>query len=174
MVAAVREGRRFIGIEKNAGTYHHKLKPVDFVEIARARIKKEPIPNFPPGGTFAPRAPKRFGMKDRGVPLYLRTMSATGDREWIAEAMKRANGGQEPDPAAVDAAYKSWLSRAESDLLLVLECDNRFLMIDLWDAVRSRVIEAEGLEVVSLQEGLNRGDGRDHTGYRRRERVFLL
>jgi deferrochelatase/peroxidase EfeB len=49
--------------------------------------------------------------------------------------------------------------------LLVLDCDNRFLLIDLWDAIRARVIEAEGAVIVNLQEGLNRGDGRDHTGF---------
>src|SRR5438067_2129417 len=66
---------------------------------------------------------------------------------------------------AVGAAFQAWLARAESDLLLVMDCDNRFLLIDLWDAIRARAIDKEGAVLHSLQEGLNRGDGRDHTGY---------
>lgn len=46
LVAAIREGRKFIGIEKNSGAYHQKLKPIDFVKIARERIAAEPPPNF--------------------------------------------------------------------------------------------------------------------------------
>lgn len=40
MVAAVKEGRQFIGMEKNEGTFKLKTKPVDFVAIARRRIKE--------------------------------------------------------------------------------------------------------------------------------------
>jgi len=46
LIAAIREARKFIGIEKNAGAYHQKLNPINFVEIARTRIAKEPIPNY--------------------------------------------------------------------------------------------------------------------------------
>lgn len=46
LIAAIREGRNFIGIEKNSGAYHHKIKPIDFVKIARDRISAEPPPNF--------------------------------------------------------------------------------------------------------------------------------
>lgn len=46
LVAAIREARRFIGIEKNSEAYHHKLHPINFVEIARSRIAKEPVPNY--------------------------------------------------------------------------------------------------------------------------------
>jgi len=46
LVAAIRESRRFIGIEKNLGAYHQKLNAVNFVEIARRRIAAEPIPNY--------------------------------------------------------------------------------------------------------------------------------
>jgi deferrochelatase/peroxidase EfeB len=129
------------------------------------RRPEESIPNFPPGGTFAPRKPTRFGIQDRGVPLYLRTMNATGDKDWVATALTRANNGRTPSAEELNSAFDAWLSRAESDLLLVMECDNRFLMIDLWDAIRSRVAEGQGAVLHSLQEGLSRGDGRDHTGY---------
>jgi DNA modification methylase len=47
LVAAIREGRKFIGIEKNIGAYHKKLEPVDFVEIARKRIAAELTLKFP-------------------------------------------------------------------------------------------------------------------------------
>jgi len=46
LIAAIREGRQFIGIEKNSGAYHHKIRPVDFVRISRERIAAEPVPNF--------------------------------------------------------------------------------------------------------------------------------
>jgi site-specific DNA-methyltransferase (adenine-specific) len=46
LIAAIRESRQFIGIEKNSDAYHHKIKPVDFVKIARQRIAAEPPPNF--------------------------------------------------------------------------------------------------------------------------------
>lgn len=46
LIAAIREGRKFIGIEKNHGAYHQKIKPVDFVKIARQRIAAEPLPNL--------------------------------------------------------------------------------------------------------------------------------
>ena len=127
------------------------------------RQPEEAVPNFPPGGTFAPRKPTRFDI-ERGVPLYLRTMNASGDKDHVTAALTKANGGHAPEPVTADATYKAWLSRAESDLLLVLECDNRFLMIDFWDALW-KAVKAEGAVLVSLQEGLNRGDGRDHTGF---------
>jgi DNA modification methylase len=46
LVAAVREGRKFIGIEKNEGSFHQKYKSVDFVKIARDRIAREHSPNL--------------------------------------------------------------------------------------------------------------------------------
>jgi len=46
LIAAIREDRRFIGIEKNSGAYHLKVKAVDFVKIARERIAAEPPPDF--------------------------------------------------------------------------------------------------------------------------------
>ncbi|HVX00194.1 MAG TPA: site-specific DNA-methyltransferase [Candidatus Babeliaceae bacterium] len=42
LIAAIREGRQFIGIEKNNGAYHQKVRPIDFVKIARERIAAEP------------------------------------------------------------------------------------------------------------------------------------
>jgi site-specific DNA-methyltransferase (adenine-specific) len=46
LISAIREARNFIGIEKNNGAYHQKVKPIDFVKIARSRIAAEPPPNF--------------------------------------------------------------------------------------------------------------------------------
>lgn len=46
LISAIREARNFIGIEKNSGAYHQKVKPIDFVKIARERIGAEPPPNF--------------------------------------------------------------------------------------------------------------------------------
>jgi len=46
LIAAIREGRQFIGIERNNGANHHKIKPVDFVKISRERIAAEPVPSF--------------------------------------------------------------------------------------------------------------------------------
>jgi deferrochelatase/peroxidase EfeB len=129
------------------------------------RRPEEAIPNFPPGGAFTPRLPSRFGIVGRQVPLYLRTMNASGDKEWVAKVLTQEQNGKAPSDSDLDTAFDAWLSRAESDLLLVMESDNRFLMIDLWDAIRARVIDAEGAVLHSLQEGLSRGDGRDHTGY---------
>jgi site-specific DNA-methyltransferase (adenine-specific) len=41
LIAAIREERQFIGIEKNQGAFYHKLKPVDFIEVSNERIKRE-------------------------------------------------------------------------------------------------------------------------------------
>src|SRR5262249_14930928 len=114
--------------------------------------------------TFSPRKPTRFGI-DRGVPLYLRTMNAAGDRDWVASRLAGHQGGRTPDAGDVDRALSEWISRAESDLLLVIECDNRFLMIDLWDEMLAKVVDGQKTVLHSLQEGLKRGDGRNHTGY---------
>lgn len=47
LIAAIREGRDFIGIEKNSGAYHQKLKPINFVQIARERIRREKQTTLP-------------------------------------------------------------------------------------------------------------------------------
>ncbi|SDP46515.1 site-specific DNA-methyltransferase (adenine-specific)/modification methylase [Mucilaginibacter sp. OK268] len=41
LVAAIIENRSFIGIEKNEGCYHQKHKPIDLIQVARDRIKRE-------------------------------------------------------------------------------------------------------------------------------------
>jgi len=41
LVAAVREKRNFIGIEKNIGGFFQKNLPVDFIEVARHRVAQE-------------------------------------------------------------------------------------------------------------------------------------
>jgi site-specific DNA-methyltransferase (adenine-specific)/modification methylase len=38
LVAAVKEKRKYIGIEKNEGTFRHKTMPVDFIKLAKQRI----------------------------------------------------------------------------------------------------------------------------------------
>ncbi len=53
----------------------------------------------------------------------------------------------------------------EADLLLQLECENLYLLIDLWEAIRRQVVEPSGLEIVGLQEGFARGDGKAHIGF---------
>jgi len=40
LVAAVLEGRKFIGIEKNQEVYLFKKKKVDYIEICKQRIKE--------------------------------------------------------------------------------------------------------------------------------------
>lgn len=129
----------------------------------RQRPAGEPVPNFPPGGVFKPRIPTRFDMKCH-VPLYLRTMNANGDKDFLAKRL--ATGEKANDPAALDQAYTDWLANSESDLLLWFEADNLFLIVDFWDEVRKEVIVPFGLDVVSVQQGYQRGDGRDHTGYK--------
>lgn len=41
LVAAIRENRRFIGMEKNKGAYRLKDHPIDFIAYANERIQKE-------------------------------------------------------------------------------------------------------------------------------------
>lgn len=38
LVAAVREGRNFVGVEKNEGVTQFKSRPVDYIEVARTRL----------------------------------------------------------------------------------------------------------------------------------------
>jgi deferrochelatase/peroxidase EfeB len=130
------------------------------------RPSEEPVPNFPPGGVFAPRRPTRFGIEDRPVPLYLRTMAAAGDREFVAARMAAATG-KEPAAGDVDAAYAAWLSENESDLVLYIEANLRFLCIDLWDRIRVEVVDKHGLELaMPIDESYGREDGRDVIGWR--------
>lgn len=129
------------------------------------RAAEEQVPNFPPGGVFTPRPATRFGMKDRFVPLYLRTMNAAGDRDWIASLLAGQSGGKAPSDAAVQAAYDQWLAAGEADILLQIECENLYLVIDFWDAIRKRVVDAHGLEIAGIQRAVSRGDGRAHIGF---------
>lgn len=131
-----------------------------FLGPLEGRGQEEVIPNFPPGGEFTPREPTRFDLTDRTVPLYLRTMAATGDDAFVAQ-----REGLGPASEEGKAAYRRWLQDCESDLLLIFEAENLYLVIDFWDAVRKAVVEPLGLELVSVQQGLQRGDGRDHTGF---------
>lgn len=135
-----------------------------FLGTLKDRKDDEAIPNFPPGGVFRPRPVKRFAIRDRNVPHYLRTMNATGDRDWIAKRLGAGKPGA-PSAQSIDAAYSEWLSESEADLLLQIEANNLFLVVDLWDAVKRRVVDQFGLEVKSVQHGFNRGDGKDHTGF---------
>jgi deferrochelatase/peroxidase EfeB len=132
------------------------------------RARREPevvIPNFPPGGVFAPRYPTRFGI-DRKVPLYLRTMNAFGDREWVMKRQTEERHGKPPPPADIERAYAEWVARGESDLLLYIESGNRYLNLDLWVTLRRRLVDGHGLTLSRPpQQGSARGDGRDHIGW---------
>ena len=132
---------------------------------SKGRANEEGVPNFPPGGVFTPRTPTRFGMKDRVVPLYLRTMAAAGDQGWIQTVLTQQNGGKTPTPEAVPAAYNQWLANGEADMVLQIDCENLYLAIDFWDAIRKRVVDVYGLEVAGIQQGNSRGDGKAHIGF---------
>lgn len=130
-----------------------------------ARQNEQPVPNFPPGGSFIPRTPVRFGMKDRVVPLYLRTMNAAGDQGWITSVLTARNGGTAPSPDDAAAAFSNWLAEGEADILLQIECETEFLAIDFLDAIRERVIDPNGLQIASIQRGASRQDGKAHIGF---------
>ena len=40
LVSAAKEGRNFIGIEKNSGTHLFKTKEIDLIEVAEGRLKE--------------------------------------------------------------------------------------------------------------------------------------
>ena len=129
------------------------------------RQNEQGVPNFPPGGVFSPRVPTRFGMSDRVVPMYLRTMNASGDKGWITAALTARNGGTTPSAEDIDTAFTAWLAHGEADILLQIECENDFVAVDFFDAIRKRVIDPEGLQVVSVHRGTSRGDGKAHIGF---------
>lgn len=135
-----------------------------FLGALEQRGDEEVIPNFPPGGVFKRRLPTRFGIGEP-VPRYLRRMNAAGDREWIAKRMGRDLKTLLPADTKVDAALTSWLSKSESDLFLYLESNNEFLVMDLWEQIYTGVVAPYGLQLVALHASMNRGDGRDHTGW---------
>jgi len=130
-----------------------------------SRQDETPIPNFPPGGAFKQRTPGRFGMNDRSVPMYLRTMNAAGDKDWLKSVLTEKNGGTAPLADDLKAAYEEWLAAGESDILLQIECENEFLALDLLHTLRERVIDPNGLQVVGINRGLSRRDGKSHIGF---------
>jgi deferrochelatase/peroxidase EfeB len=136
-----------------------------FLGPLEGRGKEEVVQNFPPGGVFKPRAPTRFGMKDRHVPLYLRTMNADGDRVFVGRRLAKQLG-RDPKPEEIDRAYQGWLSATESDLLLYIEANSVFLCSDLWRRLHQEVVGPHHLELACpLDEAFGRGDGRDLIGW---------
>lgn len=121
-----------------------------FLGPLAARAPEEPVPNFPPGGTFKARLATRFGITDRALPMYLRTMNAAGD----ADVAKQAG-----------MALGDWLAQGESDLIMQIDARNAFLVMDLWSALQQKVVQAFGLQILSIERGFTRGDGKAHIGF---------
>ncbi|MFM0336853.1 Dyp-type peroxidase [Paraburkholderia fungorum] len=136
-----------------------------FLGPLEARGQEEAVQNFPPGGVFKARIPSRFGISDRPTPLYLRTMAANGDRDCVSQRLTAQSPGAPPTDAQVTQTYQSWLSQGESDLILQVDARNQFAVIDLWDALRDRFVKPFGYQIVSLERGFTRGDGRAHIGF---------
>src|SRR6185312_5301230 len=135
-----------------------------FLGPLEQRGQEEVIQNFPPGGVFKPRAPTRFGMQDRNTPIYLRTMAASGDDVFVKRRLAAASGS-EPSESELKDAYRSWLSSCESDLILYFESNPpASLKHEFWDAVRTKVVEPNGLELVRFHDSVT-GSGRDHIGW---------
>ena len=129
------------------------------------RGEEEPVPNFPPGGVFQSRPPKRFGMNDRNVPLYLRTMNAEGDRLFVQRRLNESLGREASDEE-VDQAYRQWLSDGEADVVLYIEANHRFLCVDFWQRLQREVIQPYGLELARpVDESYGSEDGRDLIGW---------
>jgi len=129
------------------------------------RGDEEVIPNFPPGGTFTTRHPTRFGMEKRQVPLYLRTMNAAADDLFIKRRLAKELG-RDPSDEEAKEAYRTWLSDNESDLLLYVEGNHRFLCMELWDRLHTEVVEPFGLELAGpIDESYGSEDGRDLIGW---------
>jgi deferrochelatase/peroxidase EfeB len=130
------------------------------------RPQDEVVQNFPPGGVFKPRYATRFGIpNDRKIPIYLRTMSASGDDVWTKKRLT-AKLNREPSDAEVQAAYQQWLADNECDVLLYIEANHRFLCTDLWDRLRAGVVKRHKLELAGpLEESFGREDGRDLIGW---------
>jgi len=136
-----------------------------FLGPLEERGPEEPIPNFPPGGNFTPRHPSRFGMEKRQVPLYLRKVSAADDDLFVKRRLAKELG-REPSAEEAGAAYTEWLSECESDLLLYIEGNHRFLCVDFWDRLRKQVVEPHGLELACpIDESYGSEDGRDLIGW---------
>jgi deferrochelatase/peroxidase EfeB len=92
-------------------------------------------------------------------------MAARGDQEWIASLLLGQKNNAVPDDAAVASAYAQWRAAGEADLLLQIECENLFLVIDLWDAILRRVVVPNALEIVGIHKAFTRGDGKAHLGF---------
>ncbi len=134
------------------------------------------VPNFPPGGTFALRKPIRFSMnagkrspgrydQDVSVPMYLRTMSAAGDRDWIKADLTARNGGVAPADDDLNTAYNAWLAAGEADILLQIECENEVVALDFLDAIRERVIDPFGLLIAGIETACSLRNGKAHIGF---------
>lgn len=129
------------------------------------RQPEEVVPNFPPGGVFTPRHPSRFGIENRQVPLYLRTMNAEGDRLFVGRRLA-VSLGRDPSDEEIDEAYQKWLTETESDLLLYIEANNRFLCLEVWDRLRDQLFDGQGLELACpIDESYGSEDGRDLIGW---------
>lgn len=136
-----------------------------FLGPLEQRGTEEPVQNFPPGGVFKPRMPTRFGIANRHVPLYLRTMNADGDRLFVGRRLAKELG-RDPKPEEIDQAYRDWLSKCESDLILYIEANNQFLCSDLLDRLQNQVVEPHGLKLACpVDDSFGRGDGRDLIGW---------
>lgn len=136
-----------------------------FLGPLEGRGSEEVIPNFPPGGVFTRRMPTRFSIDNRHVPHYLRTMNATADNVFVgrrlAKTLKR-----EPSVDEIAMAYCQWLSECESDLLIYIEGNNRFLCTDLWSELYEHVVRPFELQLACpLDESYGREDGRDLIGW---------
>jgi deferrochelatase/peroxidase EfeB len=125
----------------------------------------EVVQNFPPGGTFKARLATRFGITGRAVPMYLRTMNAAGDADVVTARLQEASGGSTPSPAAAAQAYNDWLAAGETDLIFQLGANSQYAVMDLWEALRDRVLTPFGLQIASIEQGFTRGDGKAHIGF---------
>lgn len=136
-----------------------------FLGPLEQRGAEEPIPNFPPGGQFKPRTATRFGMVDRPVPLYLRTMAAEGDKVFVRRRLAAALN-REPTEEEAAEAYRLWVSGNEADIVLYAEANHRYLCTDLWARLQAQVVEPFGLKLARpLDESYGREDGRDLIGW---------
>lgn len=123
------------------------------------RSPEEPIPNFPPGGVFKPRQPTRFGIT-QPIPLYLRTMNAAGDKDWIAKKLNLKTNDN-----IVTEKYQAWLSQHESDLIVIIEGKNKRTINKQWRLIEKEVIATFQLNIVSKHIGENKKNGRLHMGW---------
>jgi deferrochelatase/peroxidase EfeB len=91
-------------------------------------------------------------------------MNAAGDREVVAADLQ-GSGAQPPSDSAIGEAYQAWLAAGETDLILQLDSNNQFAVIDLWEALRDRAVTPFGLQIISIERGFTRGDAKAHIGF---------